>query len=79
MGQGQGLDAAIWTDLPSKLPNGVGYADLLAFFTKLLKELPDAEAAKAREYVSTAPAEVDTDLRRRLVEDGLVPEQGAAE
>lgn len=67
------VDAVVWTDLPSKLPDGVGYGDLFAVFEKLLVDLPADSAAKAKEYASKAPAEVDTDLRRRLVKEGLIP------
>lgn len=67
------FDAVIWTDLPPQLPRGVSYEGLFDLFKKLMAELPADQVAEAKTYASKAPAEVDTDLRRRLVQEGLIP------
>lgn len=72
------LDAVVWTDLPSKLPEGVGYGDLLSLFKRLMVDLPTEIGEKAKEYASKAPPEVDTDLRRLLVKENIIPAAQAA-
>jgi hypothetical protein len=61
------FDAVVWTDLPSNferrtdrpftIPHALGYLDAL----------PDAQRRTADEYVTNAPPEVLTPLRRTLV------------
>lgn len=72
----QKLDAAIWTDLKYKFDGKWDLDTAVAFWkTQIPKErLPDAA-----KYASSAPPEVDTDLRRRLVAEGLIPPRGAIE
>jgi hypothetical protein len=71
--QDKQIDAVVWTDLPSRLPEGIGYGGLFALFKKLLVNLPEETAAQARDYASKAPPEVDTDLRRLLVTEKMIP------
>lgn len=64
------LGAAVWTDLP---PNFQGEWNLDQVVDFWKTKIPADRIAAAKEYASRAPPEVDTDLRRRLVIEKLIP------
>jgi len=70
------LDAAIWTDLKYDFP-WEWNLDNAVFYWKT--EIPIDRLPDAAKYASSAPPEVDTDLRQRLVAEGLIPAHGAIE
>lgn len=65
-----GLDAVVWTDLPSNFEKRLGVPFSLENAQKYLKGLAKNVARRAREYILNAPAEVDTPLRRELIRTG---------
>ena len=70
------LDAAIWTDLKYQFPEAWTLDNAVRYWKTRIPADALAEAAK---YASSAPPEVDTDLRRRLIEEGLIARTGAVE
>lgn len=74
--QANQLDAAIWTDLKYDFPWEWNLDNAIRYWRT---EIPADRLADAAKYASGAPPEVDTDLRRRLVEAGLIPQHGAVE
>ena len=62
-----GLDAAVWTDLPPQPGRFTVDAAIRRW-----KRWPQLVRAAAREYVNMAPAEIDTELRRRLAREHLI-------
>jgi len=65
--QNKPIDAAVWTDLPPRFPVPFTLEAAIEHW----RGLPAEKMEAARAYVRQAPAEVDTDLRRRLVIEGL--------
>ena len=61
----------IWTDLPSNFEEKTSEPFSVARAEACLRQLPAAEADRARAYIVNAPAEVQTPLRRMLLESGL--------
>ena len=61
-------EAAVWTDLEPRF-EGLFTLDAAVEFWRTL---PAGVASEARNYAEHAPAEVDTDLRRRLHNEGLI-------
>ncbi len=70
------LDAAIWTDLKYDFPWPWNVENAVRYWKT---EIPADRLAEAAKYASSAPPEVDTDLRRRLVEEGLIAAHGAVD
>jgi hypothetical protein len=65
-----GFDGAVWTDLPPRLEEATGVPFSVEAAYQYLGRLAGPTAARAREYIDRAPAEVDTPLRRLLRERG---------
>lgn len=65
-----GFDGVIWTDLPSNFEEKTGEPFSVVRAEACLRQLPATEADRARAYIVNAPAEVQTPLRRRLLESG---------
>lgn len=60
------LDAAVWTNLPSKFngQNGVMPTELQAI--EYIRVLKDGQLASAREYIQSAPQQIATNYRMAL-------------
>jgi hypothetical protein len=74
--QEYGFSAVVWTALPPRFRIGekeVTYSVNGAI--GYLQSLPDHIAERASEYISKAPPEVNTPLRRRLLEIGWLNEE----
>lgn len=70
-GRANGFDAVIWTDLPPKFEiNGEAASFSVYAAIAYLQSLAGEAAQKAREYITKAPKEVDTPLRRKIQETG---------
>ncbi len=65
---GMHLDAVIWTDLPPRFHNTFTLDAAVNFW----RQLPPEIMRSARDYARDAPEEIDTDLRRRLRDEGLL-------
>ncbi len=61
-----GIDAVIWTGLPSKFNDEVGYAPTIEQVLEHLNSLPCAERDCAEGYVRNAPRQIDTAYRRKI-------------
>jgi hypothetical protein len=61
-----GLDAAVWTDLAGNFRERTGRDFSIAAAIDYLSALPEASMTEARRYIASAPAAVDTPLRRAL-------------
>jgi len=68
--QTSGFDAVLWTDLEPKFPGEWGVSQAVKWWNTKLE--PD-RIEDAKTYATRAPKEVDTDLRRRLVDEKLIP------
>jgi predicted RNase H-like nuclease len=64
------LDAAVWTDLQPNFDRQLSKKFTLDVALEYLRRLPRSVADRAREYISKAPSEVRTPLRRRVHEIG---------
>ena len=67
---GGGLDAVIWTELPSNFKDHTGRDFSPEVAVKYLGELPKVLVDQAKEYVDRAPKEIETPLRAKLREEG---------
>lgn len=67
---GHGFDAVVWTDLCANFEDEMGQPFSVERAEAYLLRLPKSAADRARRYISNAPPEVDTPLRRRLREAG---------
>ncbi len=65
----KGFDAIIWTGHPNRFKENTGVEFSVASAKNYLQALPTAGRQKALEYISRAPALVDTPLRRALNDD----------
>lgn len=65
-----GFDAVVWTDLSSNFQDETGQPFSAERAEAYLSQLPNSAVDPARRYISNAPPEVDTPLRRRLRETG---------
>lgn len=63
------FDATIWTDLPPEFPGKWSLDNAVAYW----QTIPADKLEDAKHYASSAPAEVNTDLRQRLVAEQLIP------
>jgi len=63
---GHGLDAVVWTDLPPGMKRARGLVPSADTVVAHLKKLEGGELERAREYIERAPAQVDTEYRRRI-------------
>ena len=68
------IDAVIWTNLPPTLSDVADQGKIVDWWKTKLSPARQKDAAR---YASRAPVEVDTDLRRRLVKEKLIPEYSA--
>lgn len=75
-GEAKDLNAAIWTDLKYRFDGDWSVDNAIAFWKT---QIPADKLAEAAKYASSAPPEVDTDLRQRLIEEGLIAKRGAVE
>ncbi len=73
------LDAAIWTDLGPKLPEGWQEWSVDRALHYWQTTIPGDRLADAARYASSAPPEVDTEFRRQLSDIGLIAKRGAVE
>jgi hypothetical protein len=64
--EGAGLDAAVWTDLPGNFRERTGQDFSIAAAVTYLGGLPEPSLVEAKRYIASAPAAVDTPLRREL-------------
>ncbi|MCI0624171.1 MAG: hypothetical protein L0387_21400 [Acidobacteria bacterium] len=62
------FDAVVWTDLPTNFEDETGFAFSIESAEAYLRRLPKCVAKEARKYIENAPPEVQTPLRRRLLE-----------
>ena len=62
-----GLEAVVWTALPSGLRDSPGEVPTSEAVVAYLRDLPAEPCRKAREYIRRAPPQIDT-ATRRLVE-----------
>lgn len=74
--ESQKLDAVIWTDLEYEFPGSWTVANAIKYWKT---DIPAQNLAEAAKYASSAPPEVDTDLRRQLITEGLIAKHGAVE
>ncbi|TME51109.1 MAG: hypothetical protein E6I60_10890 [Chloroflexi bacterium] len=72
-------NAAIWTDLGPKLPEGWKEWSVDRALLYWQTMIPADKLADAARYASSAPAEVDTEFRRQLSDSGLIAKRGAVE
>ena len=66
----QGVDCAIWAELPSNFEAHSGRKFSVDNALRYLGELPKAMVEQAKEYVDRAPACIDTPLRQKLSAEG---------
>lgn len=62
----EGLDAAAWTDIPGNFRERTGRMFTIDAAISYLRTLPAASLTEAKRYIDSAPAAVDTPLRRAL-------------
>lgn len=70
-----GFDTAVWTGLPPQFERETGKIFSVENAVAYLQGLPRTVSKHAFNYIRNAPREVDTPLRRRLKELGLVGRQ----
>lgn len=61
-----GLDAAVWTDLEGNFRDRTGQDFSIESAVRYLRSLPEHSLVEAKRYIASAPAAVDTPLRREL-------------
>lgn len=66
--ENSGLGAAVWTDLAGNFAERTGRDFSVALAITYLRALPAPSLQEARRYIVSAPAAVDTPLRRALEE-----------
>jgi hypothetical protein len=67
---GKGFDAAVWTALPPNFEDRTGREFSVGAAVSYLMGLREPTLSKAREYVSRAPAQIMTAVRRELIANG---------
>lgn len=68
--QGKGFDAAVWTALPPNFVDRTGQEFSVGAAVSYLMRLREPTLSKAREYVSRAPEQIMTPVRRELIANG---------
>lgn len=68
----QSLDAAVWTDLATNFASRRRVPFSVAAAAAYVSDLEEPRRQAALEYVRNAPVEIDTPVRRLLVEQGVV-------
>ena len=68
--KGKEFDGVVWTDLPPNFQDELRMPFSLENAQKYLNGLPKSVAQQARKYIQNAPPEVDTPLRRNLLQSG---------
>ena len=67
-GRQSGFDAVVWTDLAPNFEEETGKAFSIDAAESYLRQMPKSAADRAKKYIANAPPEVNTPLRRRLIE-----------
>lgn len=69
------FDAAVWTALEANYEQQQGRKFSVDDAAAYLKNLPESPRENALRYIRSAPAEVDTRLRQKLAQQGLLEEK----
>jgi hypothetical protein len=66
------FDAVVWTGLPSNYKEQMAHDFTVAHAATYLKNLPLSPQSNALEYIRKAPREVETPLRKHLLEERIL-------